>query len=221
MRLIKILIVEAQKTIAEILAQDLRQVGYQIIGIVESGSQAIQKIAITQVDLVLIDVVLNGGIDGITTSEKIKADYNIPIIYLTSLSDRATLKRARETKPSGYILKPYDLDDLKATIDSVFPQNHHPLTRNLRKVKRKAKLASYKIQKIAQQTFEFPSFNDHNLQREKYRSSLPSITLQDQNIISHLEHEGVYITSLAELRLPYTKRLIKELITLHPRAISF
>jgi len=218
MQPIKILIVEAQRTSAEILAQDLKQAGYQIVGIVESGNMAMQTIANSQIDIVLIDILLKGDIDGIVTSEKIKADYNIPIIYLTSLSDRATLKRARKTKPNGYILKPYDFKDLKATIDSAVPKKHNSLTRNLRKVKRKAKLASHKIQKIAQQTFEFPSLRDRDrkLKREQYRPSLPKLTPQDQNIVSTLEREGVYITSLAEFKLPYTKRLIKELITLHP-----
>lgn len=217
MRLINILIVEDQRTTAEILAQNLKQAGYQIVGIVESGGKAIQQIATAEIDVVLMDIVLKGGIDGIATSEKIKADYNLPIIYLTSLRDRATLKRARKTKPSGYIVKPYNFDDLKATIDSAV-QNHNPLTTNLRRIKRKAKLATHKIQKIAHQTFDLPSLGDRdrNLKREKYRQSLPQLTPQDRDIVATLEREGVYITSLAELSLPHTKRLIKELIVLHP-----
>ncbi len=217
MRSINILIVEDQLTIAEILAQDLKQAGYRIVSIVDSGDKAIQQIATTEPDLVLMDIVLKGKMDGIDTSEQIKANYNIPIIYLTSLSDRATLKRARETKPSGYIIKPYNVDDLKATIDSAV-QNHNLLTANLRKIKRKAKLATHKIQKIAHQTFDLPSLSDRdrNLKREKYRQSLPQLTPQDRDIVATLQREGVYIASLAELKLPYTKRLIKELITLHP-----
>ena len=218
MRLINILIVEDQRTTAEILAQNLKQAGYQIVGIVESGGKAIQQIVTAEIDIVLMDIVLKGGMDGIATSEQIKADYNLPIIYLTSLRDRATLKRARKTKPSGYIVKPYNFDDLKATIDSAV-QNHNPLTTNLRRIKRKAKLATHKIQKIAHQTFfDLPSLRDcdRNLKREKYRQSLPQLTPQDRDIVATLEREGVYITSLAELSLPHTKRLIKELIVLHP-----
>ncbi len=215
MRSINILIVEDEPITAKILAQDLQQAGYRIVGVVDSGRQAIQQIAATKIDLVLMDIVLKGEMDGITISKQIKANYNIPLIYLTSLSDRATLKRARETKPSGYIVKPYNVDDLKATIESAV-QNHNLLTTNLRKIKRKAKLATYKIQKIAHQTFDLPSLRDRNLKREKYRQSLPQLTPQDRDIVATLEREGVYITSLAELKLPYTKRLIKELITLHP-----
>ena len=215
MRSINILIVEDEPITAKILAQDLQQAGYRIVGVVDSGRQAIQQIAATKIDLVLMDIVLKGEMDGITISKQIKANYNIPLIYLTSLSDRATLKRARETKPSGYIVKPYNVDDLKATIESAV-QNHNLLTTNLRKIKRKAKLATYKIQKIAHQTFDLPSLSDRNLKREKYRQSLPQLTPQDRDIVATLEREGVYITSLTELKLPYTKRLIKELITLHP-----
>ena len=215
MRSINILIVEDEPITAKILAQDLQQAGYRVVGVVDSGRQTIQQIAATKIDLVLMDIVLKGEMDGITISTQIKANYNIPLIYLTSLSDRATLKRARETKPSGYIVKPYNVDDLKATIESAV-QNHNLLTTNLRKIKRKAKLATYKIQKIAHQTFDLPSLRDRNLKREKYRQSLPQLTPQDRDIVATLEREGVYITSLAELKLPYTKRLIKELIALHP-----
>ena len=67
----------------------------------------------------MIDIALPGEIDGIATCEKIKAEYDIPIIYLTALRDRGTLKRARNTQPKGYIIKPYKLEDVKATIASV------------------------------------------------------------------------------------------------------
>ena len=150
-------------------------------------------------------------------SEKIQAEYKIPIIYLTSLSDRATLKRARNTQPKGYILKPYKLEDLKAIIDSIW-QHQEPIKIYWKRLHRKAKIASYKVKKIAHQTLGLPSLSDRNrqLEREKYHQYLPKLSTEDANIVSTLRQEGVYLTSLPEFKLPHTKRFLKEMIMLHP-----
>lgn len=118
MKLIHILIVEDELILAKNLARKLKRCGYQIVGIVDSGIKAIAKVAETQPDLILMDIVLKGDLNGIATSQKIQADRQIPIIYLSSYSDRNTLKQARETHPQGYILKPYNIEDVKATIES-------------------------------------------------------------------------------------------------------
>ena len=118
---INILIVEDELVAAEILAFDLKRYNYKVMGIVDSGIKAIAKVAETRPDLILMDVVLKDKLDGIATGEKIQAAYNIPIIYLSSSADRNSLKRARETRPKGYLIKPYNPEDLKATIDSSCP----------------------------------------------------------------------------------------------------
>ena len=72
MSIINILIIEDQRSVAEILAMDLKQIGYQVSGIVESGSKAIQHIIATEIDLVLIDIVLKGKMDGIDVVDRSK-----------------------------------------------------------------------------------------------------------------------------------------------------
>lgn len=217
MKSINILIVEDELVAAETLALNLKHYNYKVLGIVNSGIEAIKKVAETQPDLILMDIVLKGKIDGITTSQKIQADYNIPIIYLTSISDRNTLKRARETKPKGYITKPYNPQDLKATIESALRQ-HGPIESSLKRVRRKTKLATHKVKQIAHQNLYLPSLSDRERQskREKYCQHLPRLSKKDSQIVSALQSEGIYITSLPELRLPHTKRFIKETIVLHP-----
>ena len=212
-----ILIVEGEPIVAESLALDLQQAGYKIAGIVDSGMKAIHKIAETIPDLILIDIALSGEIDGIATFEKIQAEYDIPIIYLTSLCDRATLKRTRNTRPKGYIIKPYKLEDVKATIASVL-QTQDPSQISLQKLHRKAKIATYKVKKIAHQTFNLPSSSsrDRQLKREQHRQFLPKLSREDAKIVAKLQQEGVYLTSLAEFKLPHTKRFIKEMKILHP-----
>lgn len=214
---IKILIVESELTAAKSLALDLETTGYQIAGIANSGIKALQKIAEANPDLILMEISLQGDIDGITTSEKIQAQYQIPIVYLTSLSDKTILKRARNTQPQGYILKPYQVEDLKAIIDSIF-QQHKPIEIHWSKLRRKAKLANYKVKKIAHQTLGVSLIGDSDRQskREQYQQSLPKLSPEDAKIVATLREEGICLTSLPELKLPHTKRLLKEMVMLHP-----
>ncbi len=217
MKSINILIVEDELIIAKDLARKLKHCGYEILGIADSGIKAIKKVAETQPDLILMDIVIKGTMDGITASKKIKSAYNIPIIFLSSYSDRDMLKRARETKPKGYLIKPYNTEDLKATIESAL-QSHDPLKSNLKRISRKAKLATFKVKQIARQNLNLPSLSDRDrsIKRKKYRDRLPQLSPEDARIVSTLEQEGVYVTSLPELTLPHTKRLLKEMMVLHP-----
>jgi DNA-binding NarL/FixJ family response regulator len=162
MKPINILIVEDELILAKNLARKLQSCGYNVIGIVDSGIKAIKKVVETQPDLILMDIVLKGDLDGITTSQKIQADCPIPIVYLSSYSDRETLKKARETHPKGYIVKPYNIKDIKATIDSAL-SDQNPLESRLKQMSRKAKLATHKVKRIAHQNFNLPSLSDREL----------------------------------------------------------
>ncbi|MGF1540119.1 MAG: response regulator [Pleurocapsa sp.] len=217
MKPIQILIVEDELILAKDLARKLQKCGYEVAGIVDSGIKALAKVAETPPDLILMDIVIKGEIDGIATSKKIQSDRPIPIIYLSSYSDRNTLKQARETHPKGYIVKPYHIKDVKATIESVF-HKPDPIESSLKQISRKAKLATHKIKQIAHQNFNLPSLSDRerSLERAKYRDCLPQLSPADAQIVSTLEQEGVFITSLTELGLPYTKRFVQETIVLHP-----
>ena len=217
MKSINILIVEDELIIAKSLARTLKNCGYQVLGIADSGIKAIEKVAETKPDLILMDIVLKGTMDGIATSKKIQSSNNIPIIYLSAYSDRDTLKRARETNPKGYLVKPYQTEDLKATIEAALRQKD-PFKSNLKRIRRKAKLATFKVKQIARQNLNLPSLSDRDRQikRAKYRDRLPQLSPEDARIVTSLQQEGIYITSLPELKLPHTKRLLKEIIVLHP-----
>jgi CheY-like chemotaxis protein len=222
MKQTSIFIVEDEAIAAAILALKLQRVGYQVAGIAASGIQALQKIPNLKPDLILMDIVLKGNIDGITVSEKIRADYNIPIVYLTSFSDKLTLKRARLTQPKGYVLKPYNIVDLKATIDGVF-KRVDPIEDTLQKIYRKVKTGTNKLKTIAHQNLNLPSISNYerSLKREKYAKRLPLLSTTDTKIVQTLDCEGVYLTSLAQLQLPHTKRLVRDLKNLQPQLYTF
>jgi PAS domain S-box-containing protein len=113
----KILIVEDEFVTAGDLESNLTASGYVVIGLADTGEEAISKAESLQPDLVLMDITLSGEMTGIDAAEKIRARQDIPIVFLTAHSDDATVERVKLTEPFGYILKPYNLRDLKITIE--------------------------------------------------------------------------------------------------------
>lgn len=114
---IKILVVEDEAIVAEDLASRLEKMGYIVVGIVASGEEAIALATITHPHLVLMDIMLQGEIDGIEASHQIRRELKTPVVYLTAYADDNTLQRAKVTSPSGYILKPFQEQELRATIE--------------------------------------------------------------------------------------------------------
>ena len=104
---VKILIVEDEGVEALNMQRRLKTAGFSASEIVMSGEEAVQKAADMRPDLVLMDIMLNGSIDGIQAAELIRSAYDIPVIYVTAYADEGTLKRAKITEPYGYIVNPY------------------------------------------------------------------------------------------------------------------
>jgi len=113
----KILIVEDEIIIAEDLERKLKSMEYDIIGIASSGEEAIKKIKENNPDLVLMDIVIHGMMDGIETAAQIHSLFDIPVVYLTAYADEKTLERAKITEPFGYLIKPFKERELQITIE--------------------------------------------------------------------------------------------------------
>ena len=112
-----VLVVEDEPLIARELERTLIRLGYRVPEIAGSGGEALRAIAIARPALVLMDVNLKGELDGIATASAIRRRWDVPIIYLTSHSDDATLARAKDTGPHGYLIKPFNERDLRITIE--------------------------------------------------------------------------------------------------------
>jgi CheY-like chemotaxis protein len=112
----QILVVEDESIIALDIQNRLKTLGYSVPTIASSGEEALQKATASHPDLVLMDIVLKGDMDGIDTAERL-AMLNIPIVYLTAYADAQTLQRAKATGPFGYILKPFTAHQLQSTIE--------------------------------------------------------------------------------------------------------
>ena len=113
----QILVVEDERIVAADIQKRLENRGYSVPVIVSSGVEAIRKAEETRPALVLMNMSLEGDIDGITAAGQIRARFDIPVIYLTAFSDKRTLQEAKVTEPYGYILKPFDEKELHTTIE--------------------------------------------------------------------------------------------------------
>ena len=103
----EILIVEDERIVAEDVRMILKNFGYTVSAIVSSGEEAIARAGAELPDLVLMDIVLKGELDGVEAAEQIRSTLHIPVVYLTAYADGDTLKRARVTAPYGYVVKPF------------------------------------------------------------------------------------------------------------------
>ncbi len=116
----QILIVEDERIVAEDIKTRLQKLGYKVPEILHSGEEAVKKAGDIRPDLVLMDIVLEGKIDGIEVASTIRSRFDIPVVYLTAYSDEKTLSRAKITEPFGYIIKPYDDKSLHTAIEIAF-----------------------------------------------------------------------------------------------------
>jgi len=115
----KIIIVEDETLVSNDIRESLKNVGYKIVSIFNSGEEILNSIEELDElpDLILMDIRLKGKIDGIKAAKEIRKKYDIPIIFLTAFCDNDTLDRAKEASPFGYIIKPYNEKELYATIE--------------------------------------------------------------------------------------------------------
>ena len=113
----RILVVEDESIVAADIQKTLQNLGYDVPAVASTGEAAIQKAKEDKPDLVLMDIVLKGKMDGVKAAEQIRTKFNIPVVYLTAYADDKTLKRAKITGPFGYIIKPFEDRALKTIIE--------------------------------------------------------------------------------------------------------
>ncbi len=120
---IKLLVVEDESIVAMDIKHRAESLGYEVTGITPSGEEAIELVKKNQVDLVLMDIVLKGEMDGVEAAQKIHDYFDIPVLYLTAYSDEETLKRAKITEPFGYIIKPFEDRELHSAVEIAIYKN--------------------------------------------------------------------------------------------------
>src|SRR6266545_6824195 len=112
-----ILIVEDEAIAAMDIQQRLAGLGYPLPDVAYNGEEAVKKVLETQPDLILMDIMMPGKLDGVAAAEQIRSRFDIPIIFITAYADESTLRRAKITAPYGYIVKPFQERELHITVD--------------------------------------------------------------------------------------------------------
>ena len=123
----RILIVEDERITAEDLRDILTDLGYTVTASVSSGADAIARAEETRPDLALMDIRIKGEMDGTATARILRERFNIPVVYLTAHADSATLARAKDAEPLGYITKPFQEAELHASIEIALHKHREDL----------------------------------------------------------------------------------------------
>jgi DNA-binding NarL/FixJ family response regulator len=200
----KIGIVEDSTVISLTLNDMVEHFGYSVCGPFSNAGDAMEKFIKDPPDLILMDIVIKGSMDGISLAHEINRRLQIPIIYLTGHSDQAKLDRARITAPLGYIIKPFDPKQLQITLDMA-----------VRKIETDKKLVLYqkKLEEMVnEKTFELR----HEIERRKeIESSLISqnVKLSKLNKELRLKNQQIMAKSLKIFQKDQMlKKLTKALI---------
>jgi len=145
----RMLIVEDERIVAEDIGRSLDKLGYSVLGIASSGEEAVKKAEELGPDLVLMDIVLKGGMDGVAAAREIQARLKIPVVYVTAYADDETLERAKVTEPFGYIVKPFEERELYTSIEVAFYR--HKMEEELRSSRQQLRDLAAHLQSVREE----------------------------------------------------------------------
>ena len=131
----KILVVENEYIISQDIKSSLKNMGFEVVSTASTGAEAIQKARDLKPDLILMDIVLDDEMDGIEATWKIKAIFDVPVIYVTAYGNEKTFKRAKLTEPYGFITKPISTNELRASVETALYK--HKLDKKLKESEEK------------------------------------------------------------------------------------
>ncbi|MDY6939159.1 MAG: ATP-binding protein [Cyanobacteriota bacterium] len=220
MSLAKILIVEDELIAAANIARNLEKQGYEVTGKVNSGEKALEQVEKQSPDLVLMDIMLRGKLDGIETAEKIRDRYRVPIVYMTAYADRNTLDRAKQTEPYGYLVKPFKSQDISTTIEMALQK---------RKGEKKIEEQLDKIVQINELQSQTIAIASHDLRTPLTTILCSADLLKNYNEklslekkFQHLDRIKVSVSNMTDLLedLLFLHQLEADKITCHPVPID-
>ncbi|MBI2255101.1 MAG: PAS domain S-box protein [Proteobacteria bacterium] len=202
----RVMVVEDERIVALNLCRALNRLGYNASTVVSSGEEALRSIDEVKPDVVLMDIHIEGDIDGIETAARIPANMMLPVIYLTAYSEDATLERARRTRPYGYLVKPFSERELHATITMALQRRESDVAvrqseERLRLALAAAELGSWEIEPDTGRIYckDYAGWLTDTAPRliaESFRDFLPTVHATDQPLVA--EAFGV-VTTQAEL----------------------
>lgn len=184
---IRVLIVEDNPLIAEDIAECLDSIDFEVLGIAYDKETAFDALANHHPDAVLLDINLDGKMDGIEIGKKIHEKYQLPFIYLTSYADRKTLSLIKPTRPYGYIVKPFDEKDLLSALEiAIYNHAQRHIPRKLSMDNINAKIFSNLTQKEYDVLMEIYEGKTNRAISEQHHVSLNTVKTHIKKIYEKL-----------------------------------
>ncbi len=177
---VKLLIAEDDVVIAQNLSLSLEEIGYEVCAIVSSGEQLLSEIYKHNPDLAILDITLDGKLDGIDTAAILSKSSHIPFIFITALSDKETIDRAKLTNPHAYLVKPFDVRTLQSSIEVAI---HNASTQH-----QQANISD-KLISTSATTEQTDHYLLHNTLFVKVKNRLEKVALED---IVWIEAQDIY-----------------------------
>jgi two-component system cell cycle sensor histidine kinase/response regulator CckA len=124
MNALRILVVEDETLVARDLEATLTRLGFEVTALCRTGEEALQSLRSLKPDVILMDIQLDSGMDGVEAATRLQAEHEAPIIFLTAYADEPTLARARAAQPYGYLLKPFHESELRSVVELAHARHH-------------------------------------------------------------------------------------------------
>ena len=177
----QILVVEDEAIVAMDIQSKLEDLGYSVIASIRSGEEAVQTACQMRPDLILMDINLQGDMDGISAAACIQERNPVPVIYMTAHGDQETLNRAKMTEPMGYIMKPIHEQNLRATIEVALKKHHMVVTREAAQREHAKEAVRERTVELAQRHRELSALNT---------AFQKHLEVRDEGIRNHQELRG-------------------------------
>jgi DNA-binding LytR/AlgR family response regulator len=198
---LKLLIAEDDVVIAQNLSLSLESMGYEVCQAVSSGEELLLKVHQHQPDLIILDITLDGKLDGIETAALLAKATRLPFIFMTAFSDKETIDRAKQTNPHAYLVKPFDARTLQSSIELAI---HNAGTRQLQPENGAVSAAPVQIADAV----EADNFLLHDALFVKVRNRLEKVMLGD---IVWAEAQDIYCNIKTRTHLHLVSQSLKNL----------
>ena len=188
-----ILIVEDDWIVAEDTKITLKKLGFGVSGIVTSGEESLKKVEAEPPDLVLMDIKLEGEMDGIEAAERIRGRFNIPVVYVTGYADEDVLERAKVTEPFGYIIKPFEDRELNSVIEISLYK--HKMETKLKESERRLQRSNDELeQRVRERTAELQESNEELADEIEERTRMEeALSKNEQHLRSLMESANSFV----------------------------
>ena len=206
----RIMVVEDEGITAMRIQKSLEKMGYIVTSTLFSGEEAVKKASEDKPNLVLMDIILEGKMDGIEAAGYIHSRDNIPVVYLTALSDEEMMKRIKETRPFGYIVKPFDERELRIVVEIAFYK--HEMEQRLRQHKDELEVKVNERTAELESTIELLQIAEKKLKThatELAESNAALKVLLRQREQDQKEFENNILSNVKHLIMPYIEKLKK------------